>query len=151
VSDFTVSPGDARLVLSWTSTDEEDISSYRLYLSETPFTEDDEELPTLTIEGTDGDVDYPLDVPAGEPSSGHSTELTELSNGATYWVAVQPIDASDNLGPMSLVLSSAPEQTCGLVECYGDRGCSCSSTGSQPGLLSLALLALTLLGVRRRA
>lgn len=151
VSDFTVSPGDARLVLSWTSTDEEDISSYRVYLSETLFTADDEDLPTLTIAGADGDVDYPLEVSAGEPSSAHSTELTEVSNGVTYWVAVQPIDASDNLGPMSPVLSSAPEQTCGLVECHGDRGCSCSSTGSQPGLLSLALLALTLLGVRRRA
>jgi len=150
VSDFTVSPGDARLVLNWTSTSEEDISSYRIYLAENVFTEDDEELPTLVIEGADGDITYPLEVSAGDPLSGHSAEITELDNGLTYWVAVQPIDASGNIGPMSPVLSSAPEQTCGLVECYGDRGCSCSSTGSHPGLLSFALMALALLGVRRR-
>jgi len=150
VTNFTLEPGDARLVLNWTSSAEEDIASYRIFLSDAPFTNDEADLPEFTVETDDGDVNYPIEVPAGEPSSGSSTELANLDNEVTYWVALRPIDEADNEGPLSAILSGTPEQTCGLIECHGGGGCSCAQTQASPSLFAFALMALGLLGVRRR-
>ncbi len=152
VSAFTAEPGDGRLLLNWTSSAEEDISTFRIYLSDVAFAKDDAELPTLALVDEDGaDVDYPLDVTAGEPSSSQSTSITGLANSSTYWVAIQAIDSAGNVGPLSDVLSASPEQTCGLVECYGDPGCGCSASPAPvPGLGLLLALGGLLFGVRRR-
>lgn len=152
VTGFTLEPGDARLAVTWTSSAETDIATYRVYVSEEAFSKDDDDLPSLSLTDEDGNaVDYPLELTAGEPSSEHSTSITGLTNDATYWVAIQAIDDSSNEGPLSDVLSASPEQTCGLVECYGDPGCTCATTSaSPPGVLLLLVLA-GLLAVRRRA
>ena len=154
ISGFTAESGDGRLLLNWTSTDEEDIATFRIYLSDVAFAKDDAELPTLQLVDENGDtIDYPLDVAAGEASSAHSTSVTGLTNSSTYWVAIQAIDAAMNTGPLSDVLSASPEQTCGLVECYGDPGCSCSASPTPaPTSAVLVLIGGLLLGlVRRRA
>ncbi len=150
VTGFAVEPGDGRIVATWTSTSEEDIASYRIYLSDAAFTATDDDLPELTVTTDDGEVDYPREIAAGDPSSGQSVEVLGLGNGATYWIAVQPIDESGNEGPLTAVLSAAPQQSCGLVECYGDTGCTCASQAAEPSWFALALLGLGLLGVRRR-
>ena len=91
-------------------------------------------------------------LPTGEPSSSHSTSLLGLTNGTTYWVAVRPVDAGGLEGPVSAVVSAAPELTCGLVECTGDPGCTCSSAAPlrAPGVLALLALALGLGPLLRR-
>ena len=88
--------------------------------------------------------------PAGDASTAQSFSVTGLTNSATYWVAIQATDTAGNEGPISDVLTASPEQTCGLAECYGDTGCSCSSSGSSPRLgLWLLLLGATIAGRRR--
>ncbi len=152
VTGFTAEPGDARLLLEWTSTDEEDIETFRVYVSDEAFAKTDTELPSFSLVDEDGEtIDYPLDLTAGAASSAHSTSITGLTNDATYWVAIQAIDAAENEGPLSDVLEASPEQTCGLVECYGpDPGCSCSTSPSPaPGAALLALVGV-LLGLARR-
>ena len=152
ISDLALESGDGRILLTWTSTDEVDIATYRIYVSDTVFTKDDDELPTLSLVDEEGnDVDYPLDISAGEASTAHSTSITGLANASTYWVAIQAIDDAGNTGPLSDVLSASPEQTCGLVECYGDPGCTCSTVEPTGSALVLALVGLALGRVRRRA
>jgi len=151
VTGFTVSPGDARLVAGWTSTDEEDIDKYLIYVSDAAFTSDTETLPALTVTDADGNtIEYPTEVEAGDPSSSHSVELQGLTNGATYWVAVQAIDEAGNESSLSAVVSGTPELACGLVECYGDTGCTCSSTPSEPAHLAWILLGALGIVARRR-
>ena len=151
VLDFAVASGDGRLAVTWTSTDEEDIATYRLYVGDAAFAKDDATLPSLTLTDEDGaSVDYPLQISAGDASTAQSFSVTGLTNSATYWVAIQATDTAGNEGPISDVLTASPEQTCGLAECYGDTGCSCSSSGSSPRLgLWLLLLGATIAGRRR--
>lgn len=151
VTGIAVSPGDARLVASWTSSDEEDIDKYIVYVSDAAFTSDTTTLPAITVTDADGNtIEYPAEVAAGDPSSAHSAELLGLTNGTTYWVAVQAIDAAGNEGGLSDVVSGTPELACGLVECYGDSGCTCSSTPAEPLHLAWILLAAVGLVARRR-
>ncbi len=153
VLDFTLAPGDGRIVASWTATDEEDISTYRVYVSDAPFTADDEELPSLSLESDGTTYAYPMDVTAGTPSTSQSVELLGLTNAAVYYVAVKAIDAGGAESLLSAVLSASPSLTCGLVECYGDDGCTCSTNAVSPrsvALWGLALVALGLRGRRRR-
>lgn len=151
ISGVAVSPGDGRLELVWTSSDEEDIDHFLVYVSDAVF--DADSLPTLEVEDEDGEtIEYPIEVEAGEPSSSHSTSLLGLTNGTTYWVAVRPVDAGGLEGPVSSVVSAAPELTCGLVECTGDPGCTCSSAAPlrAPGILALLALGLGLGPLLRR-
>ncbi len=147
--DPTAAAGENRLTVSWDATDEADIASYELYLSDAEFTED--ALPAFEVVRDDGGVDtYPVTVTAGEPSTEQSYTVEGLTNGTTYWVAVRAIDESDQIGPLSAVTSGVPRETCGAAECANDPGCSCSSISPRAAGAPALLLGVLATFRRRR-
>jgi hypothetical protein len=147
----TVGEADERLDLRWTSSDEPDIATFQIYVSDAAFTTDSD-LPTFTA--TDGTV-YPLDVTAGDPSTDQSLSIDGLTNATLYYIALRAIDAGGQASPFTAVVTGTPQQTCGAAECAGEPlGCStCSSMAMRPGASRFsAWLALGLLAwlVRRR-
>jgi hypothetical protein len=155
VDDLTLLSGDSRVVADWTAGSETDLAHYTLYLSDLPFAPDDATLPGFSTESDGVTLTYPLSVTAGQAGTGHSLEIEGLSNGTSYYVAVQAVDGGGLVGPVSGVVSATPEATCGAAECAGDNyGCSCSGGSSlvgsvdpSPGFALLALLGALL---RRR-
>jgi len=155
VDDLAVLSGDSRLVLDWTAGSETDLAHYTVYLSDLPFASDDTILPGFTTESDGVTLNYPLSVTAGQAGTGHSLEIEGLSNGSSYYVAVQAVDGGGLVGPVSSPVSGTPEATCGAAECAGDNyGCSCSGGSSLVGPVApsagLALLAVLGVLLRRR-
>jgi len=145
----SVSVGDERLYVSWLTSDEADIVSYELYLSEEAF--DEESLPSYSLTDSEGNVtEFPVDVTAEAASTTQTHEIDGLTNDVTYFIALRAIDSGGLVGPLSEVVSGAPAATCGAAECADDPGCSCSQVSPTPAtgwglsLLVLGLLALVL-------
>ncbi len=146
----TATPADERLDLRWMASDQADIATYDVYLSDVEFTAD--ALPSFV--GTDGTT-WPRSVPAGEPSTAQSLSVEGLVNGVTYYLAVRAVDEGGQIGPLSPVVSGAPQASCGAAECAGEPlGCStCSSLAARdPAVPSAAWLLLGALAwlLRRR-
>ena len=145
--------GDEKLYLTWVNSDETDIASYDLFVSEAEF--DVDTLPTFTLDGDDGEVtEFPLSIEAGLPGVEQTYELEGLTNGTTYFLALRPVDDGGLVGPLSDLVSGAPERTCGAAECANDPGCSCGYVQLEPvsGFgFGLALLMLFGLARSRRA
>ena len=143
--------GDERVTLRWTASDDPDVASYEVFLSDLPF--DESSLPEFETEVDGVPVFWPRSVAAGEPSTAQSTRIEGLTNGTTYYAALRAIDEGGQIGPLSAVFSARPQSTCGAAECAGEpEGChTCGSSvlpRRQVGLLGL-LLGLSL-GARRR-
>jgi len=149
VSGVEAGAADGRLDLEWTAGDETDVASFEVFVSDLPFTE--ASLPT-SFEGrlSDGTaVTYPTSVDFEGAGVRHEARLTGLANGTEYFVAVRPIDSSDQIGPLSDVVSGTPALTCSAAECAGEpSGCSCSAADARDALPGLLLLAP--LWLRRR-
>jgi len=145
--------GDSRLVLSWLSGSDEDVSHFVVYLSEEEFAATDPSLPELTVATEDGDISYPLSVSAGAPLSSQSLSVDGLSNNQTYFVGVQVFDEGGQSSALTEIVSGTPADTCGAAECAGEQGgCSCrvlSSPVPARGTLLVLWIGAMLLGWRR--
>lgn len=98
-----------------------------------------------------------------QPSSGSrlTADVSSLTNGTTYFIAVEGVDATGNVGTRVSTLSSGaaasatPERTVGLAESLGETGCSLTQKDSRAPVLSILhvilwiLLPLMILGVLR--
>jgi len=147
ISTPEVGIGDERLYLSWTTSDESDIATYEVYLSEEEFDEDS--LPAYSLSDEDGGVtEFPVSVTAEGASTTQTYDIGGLTNDVTYFLALRAVDDGGLVGPLSDVVSGAPAATCGAAECAGDPGCSCSQLPQDEaarrgvGLLLLVLLLL---------
>lgn len=149
----TLGRGDEKLYLTWVNSEETDIASYDLFVSESEF--DAESLPNFTLEGDGGEVtEFPLSIDAGLPGVEQTYELEGLTNGTTYFLALRPVDEGGLVGPLSDLVSGAPERTCGAAECANDPGCSCGYIQLEPASgfgLGLAFLVVFGLARSRRA
>jgi len=144
--------GDERLYLSWETSDETDITTYEVYLSEEEF--DEASLPSYSLTDEDGTVfDFPASVTAEAPLTSQTYEISGLTNGVTYFLALRALDEGGLIGPLSDVVSGAPAETCGAAECAEDLGCSCGQlprTSGNRARLIVLFAALSFLFLMRR-
>jgi hypothetical protein len=145
--------GDERLYLSWETSDETDIATYEVYLSDQEF--DEASLPSYSLTDEDGAVfDFPVSVVAEAPLTPQTYEVSGLTNGVTYFLALRALDEGGLVGPLSEVVSGAPAETCGAAECAEDLGCSCGqvprTAGGLAPLLVLFIPLALLFQLRRR-
>jgi hypothetical protein len=94
--------GDQRLYLSWDAAtdDESGVRGYKVYYGTSP-----------------GNYGAPIDV------SFTSHELTGLTNGITYYIAVSAYDYAGNEGPLSAEVSEAPQEIRGIEGLKETGGC----------------------------
>lgn len=145
----TLGEADERLDLRWMSSDEPDIATFEVVLSDAAFATS-ESLPGFV---TGNGTRYPRTVFAGEPSTPQSLSIDGLNNDTVYYLALRAVDLGGQVGPFSAVVSGQARATCGAAECAGEpRGCStCSSLAARdPGLRSGGWLLLGLLAWRLR-
>lgn len=143
----TVGAANERLTLSWTSSDEPDITTFEVLLSDEAF-DPAEGLPRFTT--SDG-TSYPREVTAGDVSTTQSLSVEGLVNGTTYWLSLRAVDAGGQMGPFTAVVSGAPRSTCGAAECAGEpTGCNTCSSLSASDDTGGAWLLLGLLGLLYR-
>jgi MYXO-CTERM domain-containing protein len=98
-------------------------------------------------------TEFPLDITAEPAATTQTYSVDGLTNGVTYFLALRAIDEGDLVGPLSAVVSGAPQATCGAAQCADDPGCSCSQQAATPSArlgLGLMLLALVLLIAPKR-
>ena len=149
--DFDLDVGEGTITVIWTDNDDENVTGYDVLFSETAFVEGEE--PTGS--NADGTITSPAEVASPE-TIGEETvtlELSSLTNGGTYYVAVAAVDGEGNRGPITEVKTGTPNITGGLLALTGDPGCSCEYPASGARNHPMALLTLSLmLGalVRRR-
>jgi len=143
VSGVALGIGDERLYLSWTTSDETDIATYTLYVSDADF--DADSLPSYSVTDSDGNtVDFPMEVTAEAASTEQEHTFEGLTNGVTYFIALHATDEGGLVGALSEVVSGTPAATCGAAECSEDPGCSCSTLAAEPGSRTGVLLLLAL-------
>lgn len=157
LSDDDVGYGDEQIVLSWSGVDDEDLGSYRIYISTTEFSSSDYATggPTFdgqddltAIDGWDSAVGAFV-ISDKAPGEDVSVNLNPLTNGTTYYLGVRAVDTGDQEGKMSRVVSAKPQKTYTLVERTGDDGGMCGTTGRVSALGAL-VAGLFVLGRRRR-
>lgn len=155
VTGLVAEGGANKLVVSWTSSDEPDISSYEVYISDEAFTAEDD-LPVFAVlvdegEDTEDTIDYPATVPWSAVSTGHSLTIEGLVNETTYYLTVVTYDSGDLDSGPATVVTGVPIETCAASECAGDTyGCTCApnslvATPLTPGALALGALLLAML------
>jgi hypothetical protein len=161
VAGLAAEGGDHKLVVTWTSTEEPDIATYELYISDALFTASDS-LPAFTVLVDEGEDDertdeYPADVEWTGASETHSVTVEGLDNGTTYHLTVVSIDESGLSSSAAAVVTGIPVATCAASECADDTyGCTCApnsivASRVDPGALAvIALLAAVALPARRR-
>ncbi len=90
-----------------------------------------------------------------QPSSGDTIEakVVNLTNGVTYYIGIEGVDQSGNVGPRTTTLSdgtpasATAEDTFGLAEATGETGCallSDRSAQSSPGCLLVLVAGIIL-------
>jgi hypothetical protein len=107
--------GDQKIFVTFARLTASDIDHYNLYVDT-----DSSAVATKTdIAGT-----------ASQPSSGDvKVKIVGLDNGVTYFVGIEAVDTSGNVGartttfPDGTPISATPEQTLGLAEAVGESGC----------------------------
>lgn len=140
---------DRLLILELAGISDEDLASYRIYVSDEPFTAQDdfgegETGPSGRING----VKYPLEVSAA-PGARVEQWIKPLDNDVPYWVAVRAVDAGGKESEMSRVLTETPRPGLSGAERSGELGGGPCDTGS--GAPSLALALAGLVALRRRS
>lgn len=136
--------GDSRIYVTFERLTEEDMASYTVYVDADPDA-------VLTKEESAASV--------AQASSGstQTAEVTGLTNGTTYYVAMEAVDAGGNISATRTStyadgsrVSETPEQTVGPAQLLGENGCALVAdvSGRWWGG-ALILLALMLLVARR--
>jgi hypothetical protein len=109
--------GDQKIFVTFTRLTASDIDHYNLFID-----------TDLAAVATKSDAAGALT----QPSSGDTvkTKIVGLDNGVTYFVGLEAVDASGNVGtrtttfPDGTPVSATPEATVGLAESVGEGGCS---------------------------
>ncbi len=139
--------GDQRVFINFNRLDIEDISHYNLYVA----TDASTALGKAEVDAT-----------ADQPGSGSQVTgtIAGLTNGTTYFIAVEAVDEGGAVGPRNGTLdngvqaSAIPQKTVGLVGRTGETGCQLlrMSTNRTQGVawLSLAFIILLLGSLRCR-
>jgi uncharacterized protein (TIGR03382 family) len=136
---------DGGLRLSFDGLDAEDIATYTVYVTVTPFTRADWPTGGPEFDGSD-DLAAPITVDA---ASSLTVDIAPLTNGVTYYVAVRATDAGGLEGPMSAVVSGTPSETYSASELAGETGGPAGCATGGPALAGLGLAALAVLRRRR--
>ena len=149
-ADFAVQPADARVLVSWTDADDENVDHYVVHFSDSEFAVGTTPTSTTTDGNTASGFSVALPTTLGATVS---TEVSPLANDTTYWFAVAAVDADGAEGPRTQVLSATPGVTGGVAAITGDPGCSCNTSSPTPGPRGVALLlalGLPLFALARR-
>lgn len=137
--------GDGHISLSFSGVADEDLDHYEIYVTVSEFDRDDWSSGGPDFDGSDT-LSTPIEVSA---AAGEDVEyeISSLSNGTTYYVAVRAVDAGGLEGSMSNVVSATPQETFSVSELSDEQG-GCSTGGHRvaPFAVGLALLGL----LRRR-
>ena len=145
-ADFSVTPADSRVELSWTDANDENVDHYVVYFSDSEFGATDTPGGTTT----DGNMSsgYTVELPTTLGDT-VTSEITPLANDTTYWFAVAAVDADGGEGPRTDILSATPGATGGVAALTGDPGCTCNTSRNRTPA-ALLLLAFPLLALARR-
>ena len=137
-------PGNANLHISWTQNDTTDTTvGARVYWSDQPFT-----APDATLQANHSDT-----------LTTTSYQITGLTNGTPYWVAVTAVDPNGNESAGTDVQKATPVITYDLWNSYQEAGgqeqggfspCSAQTHGRPLPLAMLAAVAVLVLLVARR-
>jgi hypothetical protein len=164
VANLAAEGGNNKLIVTWTSSDEPDIASYELYLSDQVFTSSDAPLPAFAVL-VDVDTDdertdeYPAEVTWEGVSTVHTLTIEGLVNDTTYYLSIVAIDEAELESSASPVIIGVPVATCAASECADDTyGCTCAPNSLaawrpvRPGAVALAMMLLASLipAMRRR-
>lgn len=137
---------DEGLILNFDGIDDEDLSHYVIYVSQTSFEPSAFKSGGPVYDGNTA-LEAPITIEA-EPSTAVTYEITPLENYVTYYVAVRAHDSGGLEGEMSSVISGTPMPTFSASELAGEQG-GCANAGGPSG--AIVLLFSSLLVWRRRA
>jgi len=137
--------GDATIYLTFNNLDVADIASYQVYLDTDP-----EIVLTKT--------EVAKTISHSATSGSQTAELGGLTNGTTYYIAMDVVDAGGNISLTRTntyagggVVSEMPEETQGPLDLLGEGGCSViGGDTSLMGILLIFLGTLFMLLFRRR-
>ncbi len=143
------------LVLSFTGLSADDIDHYLVFISDEPFARADwtdcegsTSSPCGPTEFAEpGGPSSPVRVSAGTPGEAVELELSPLTNGQTYYIAVRAYDASGLEGEMSKVISGTPVVGLGPAALAGESGGWGCATASASGALGFGWMALGAIGL----
>jgi len=138
--------GNAQISVSFDGIDAEDLDYYVIYLTVTPFNGDDWDSGGPSFDGSDN-VTTPVTVSAA-PSANVDENISPLTNGVTYYVAVRAVDTAGQEGPMSDVMCATPNETYSVSSLTGDTGGLCGLARATGG--AVALFAGVAAAFRRR-
>lgn len=139
--------GNHKVAVNFNRLTVSDMSYYNLYVDTDPTAI----ATTTTVAAT-----------IGQPSSGSSVQglVTGLANGTVYYIGVEGVDLTGNVGPRTTTLQdgsaakATPEVTIGLAQATGETGCSLipEMRGEPSDLLPLVLgfTALLFLALGRK-
>lgn len=101
--------GNGRAYVTFSRLTASDISTYRVYADTSS---------TTVLTKTD------ISATVSQPSSGTevTAEVTGLTNGTTYFFAVEAVDSAGNVGARSTAVSATPEATVGPAGLAGEAG-----------------------------
>lgn len=109
--------GDQKIFVTISRLTATDIDHYNLYV-------DPDSSAVATKSTADGTLNQP------DSGSDVKAKIVGLDNGTTYFVGIEAVDASGNVGtrtttfPDGTPVSATPEETVGLAQAAGEGGCS---------------------------
>lgn len=130
--------GDQRASITFDRLDVDDIDHYNIYA-------DTSSSVVMTKSNTSGTVNQPS---SGSTVTGVATNLT---NGTLYFLAVEAVDTSGNVGPRvntfpdGTFATAIPQATIGLTQAEGELGCQLMRTRQAPPIHSVLWLGLVTL------
>jgi uncharacterized protein (TIGR03382 family) len=159
ISEFNEDPrvarGNQSLRVVFRTLDEPDIERYVVFFSDEPFAAEDwqdcvEETYCGPKYRESGGPVSPMVISEWSGST-HEVDLSPLTNGQQYWIAVRAYDEGGKEGPMSAILSGKPEAGLGPVELAGEQGgVQCGTAGVSAGFLGAFAGLFAVVGRRRR-
>lgn len=130
--------GDQKAFITFDRLEQTDIVSYNIYA-------DPSASVVMTKSQTSGTVDQP------DSGSTVTGEALNLINGTLYFLAVEAVDSSGNVGPRvntfpdGTFATAIPQGTIGLTQAVGELGCALLPERQQPAGPSACLFGLVTL------